>query len=188
MPLKVTALKLCCSVLAMTALVVPASANQGGHGCPDGVERLVRTLYHDDVRSGFWKKSISRYRRYFDEDIFVKLLDVSMGRLPMQIKGYALVDVDIFSGTQMGTDGIKSLECQVVNQDQVNANLVILSGGTRRQFEHSVVVFLNRDPLDEGQWKVSDIDSYEDPALEGGYGYLLSRTLDSWIEIMAESL
>ena len=188
MPLKVTALKLCCSVLAMTALVVPASANQGGHGCPDGVDRLVRTLYHDDVRSGFWEKSISRYRRYFDQDIFVKLLDVSMGRLPMRIKGYALVDVDIFSGTQMGTDGIKSLKCQVVNHDQVNANLVILSGGKRRQFEHSVVVFLNQDPLDEGQWKVSDIGSYEDPTLEGGYGYLLSRTLDSWIEVMSQSL
>ena len=121
-------------LLAMTALVVTsASANQGvdqeprakilvvgygydgcccGHGCPDGVDRLVRTLYHDDVRSGFWEKSISRYRRYFDEDIFVKLLDVSMGRLPMRIKGYALVDVDIFSGTQWGTDGIKSLKCQ----------------------------------------------------------------------------
>ena len=110
------------------------------------------------------------------------------GGLPMRIKGYALVDVDIFSGTQWGTDGIKSLKCQVVNQDQVNANLVILSGGKRRQFEHSVVVFLNRDPLNEGQWKVSDIGSYEDPALEGGYGYLLSRTLESWIEIMSKSL
>ena len=175
-------------VMAMTALVVPVSANERDHGCPDGVDRLVRTLYHNDVRSGFWEKGISRYRRYFDEDIFVKLLDVSMGRLPMRIKGYALVDVDIFSGTQWGTDRIKSLKCQVVNQDQVNAKLVILSGGKRRQFEHSVVVFLNRDPLNEGQWKVSDIGSYEDPALEGGYGYLLSRTLESWIEIMSKSL
>ena len=175
-------------VMALTALIVPASANQSGHGCPDGVDRLVRTLYHNDVRSGFWEQGISRYRRYFDEDIFIKLLDVSMGRLPMRIKGHALVDVDIFSGTQWGTDGIKSLKCHVVNQDQVNANLVILSGGKRRQFEHSVVVFLNRDPLDEGQWKVSDIGSYEDPALEGGYGYLLSKTLDSWIKIISESL
>ena len=188
MPLRVSALKLFLSALAMTALVVPASANQSGHGCPDGVDRLVRTLYHKDVRSGFWERGISRYRRYFNEDIFLKLLDVSFGRLPMRVKGYALVDIDIFSGTQWGTDGIKSLECQVVRHDEVHANLVILSGGRRRQFEHSVVVFLNRDPLNEGQWKVLDIGSYEDPAHEGGYRYLLSRALDSWIKIISESL
>ena len=174
-------------VMAMTALVVPVSANERVHGCPDGVDRLVRTLYHDDVRSGFWEKSISRYRRYFDEDIFVKLLDVSMGRLPMQIKGYALVDVDIFSGTQWGTDAIESLACQAISQDQLKVDLVILSGGLRRQFEHSVVVFVRRVSFGRNQWRVSDIASYEDPKRSDGYGYLLSRALDEWIKYVEVS-
>ena len=59
---------------------------------------------------------------------------------------------------------------------------MILAGGLRRQFEHSVVVFVKHVSLGHGQWRVSDIGSYEDPSRPDGYGYLLSRALDEWIE------
>ena len=105
----------------------------------------------------------------------------------MSSQGYGLVDVDIFSGTQWGTDAIESLACQAISQDQLKVDLVILSGGLRRQFEHSVVVFVRRISFGRNQWRVSDIASYEDPKRSDGYGYLLSRALDEWIKYVEVS-
>ena len=59
---------------------------------------------------------------------------------------------------------------------------MILAGGLRRQFECSVVIFLKHVSLVQAQWRVLDIGSYEDPSRPDGYGYLLSRALDEWIE------
>lgn len=182
MLLRVAVLKLCLSVLALVVSGVPVRADQGGHRCPDGVDQLVRSLYRDEVRSVFWEDDISRAKHFFDVNIFDKLLEVLAWDLSMRSQGYSLVDVDIFSGTQWGTDAIESLACEAISQDQYKVDLVILAGGLRRQFEHSVVVFVKHVSLGQGQWRVSDIGSYEDPSRPDGYGYLMSRALDDWIE------
>ena len=69
-----------------------------------------------------------------------------------------------------------------MNQDEVKVNLVILSGGKTRQFQHPVVVFLERDRRESLRWKVVDLGAYEDASLEHGYGYLLSETLGDWLK------
>ena len=92
-----------------------------------------------------------------------------------------LIDIDIFSGTQWGTDQIKTLKCQAVDNNEVQVKLVIFSGGEYRQFEHSVVAFAKRDTLKQNRWRVFDLGAYENASLERGYGYLLSETLDGWL-------
>ena len=74
-----------------------------------------------------------------------------------------------------------------MDPDEVIVNLVILSGGKTRQFEHPVVVFLERDRLESLRWKVVDLGAYEDASLERGYGYLLSETLDDWMKRAGKS-
>ena len=175
--------------LMLTMSLAPASANQQNSGCPDGVEPLVRLLYSEEVRSDFWSKSLSRYSHLFEAAIYRQLLYVAKEQAQYEAsrKGYVVVDIDIFSGTQWGTDGIKSIRCQVVDPDEVKVNLVILSGGKNRQFEHPVVVFLERDRLESFRWKVVDLGAYEDASLERGYHYLLSETLDDWLKRAGKS-
>ena len=169
--------------------MAPASANQRNTNCPDGVESLVRLLYSEEVRADFWGKSISKYSYLFEAAIYRQLLDVAWenARFEALGTGYVIVDVDIFSGTQWGTDGIESIRCQVLNQDELKVNLVILSGGKTRQFKHRVVVFLERDRIEPMRWQVVDLGAYEDASLEGGYAYLLSETLDDWLKRAAKS-
>ena len=173
----------------LTILLAPASANQQNAGCPDDVESLVRLLYSEEVRTDFWNKSLSKYSYLFEAAIHRQLLDVAKKHAHFQASGkrYVVVDIDVFSGTQWGTDEIESIRCQVVNQDEVKVNLVILSGGKTRQFQHPVVVFLKRDRLETLRWKVVDLGAYEDASLERGYGYLLSETLDDWMKMADES-
>ena len=66
----------------------------------------------------------------------VQLLGVAKdnARFKATRTGGVVVDADIFSGTQWGTDGIESIQCQVLDQDNVTANLVILSGGKTVSF------------------------------------------------------
>ena len=181
MLIRVAVLKLCLSVLALVVSGVHVRADQGGHRCPEGVDQLVRSLYRDDVRSVFWEEDISRAKHFFDENLFDKLLEVYAGNLSMRSQGYGLVDVDIFSGTQWGADAIQSLACDASGHDQFKVDLVILAGGPRRQFEHSIVVFVKQVFLGQDHWRVSDIASYEDSSHPDGYGYLLSRALGEWI-------
>lgn len=117
------------------------------------------------------------------------MLDVAKenARFEATRTGDFVVDVDIFSGTQWGTDEIESIQCQVLDQDNVKANLVILSGGKNRQFQHPVVVFLKRNRIESLRWKVVDLGAYEDVSLERGYDYLLSETSDGWLKIAAKS-
>ena len=173
----------------LTISLAPASANQQNAGCPDDVESLVRLLYSEEVRTDFWNKSLSKYSYLFEAAIHRQLLDVAKKHDHFQASGksYVVVDIDVFSGTQWGTDEIESIRCQVVNQDEVKVNLVILSGGKTRQFQHPVVVFLKRDRLESLRWKVVDLGAYEDASLERGYGYLLSETLDDWMKMADES-
>ena len=175
--------------LMLTMSLAPVSANQQNSGCPDGVESLVRLLYSEEVRSEFWSKSLSQYSHLFEAAIYKQLLDVAKEQAQFEAlrKGSVVVDIDVFSGTQWGTDGIKSIRCHVVDPDEVKVNLVILSGGETRQFEHPVVVFLERDRLESLRWKVVDLGAYEDASLERGYGYLLSETLGDWMKMADES-
>ena len=55
-----------------------------------------------------------------------------------------------------------------MDQDNVKANLVILSGGKNRQFQYPVVAFLKRNRLESLRWKVDDLGAYEDVSLEHG--------------------
>ena len=100
----------------------------------------------------------------------VQLLGVAKdnARFKATRTGGVVVDADIFSGTQWGTDGIESIQCQVLDQDNVTANLVILSGGKNRQFQYPVVAFLKRNRLESLRWKVDDLRAYEDVSLERG--------------------
>ena len=173
----------------MTLSLAPASANQQNTDCPEGVESLVHLIYSEEVRTDFWQKSLSKYSHLFEATLYRQLLDVANenARFKATRTEGVVVDVDIFSGTQWGTDEIESIQCQVLDQDNVKANLVILSGGKNRQFQHPVVVFLKRNRLESLRWKVVDLGAYEDVSLERGYGYLLSETLDDWLKIAAKS-
>ena len=175
--------------LVMTMSLAPASAGQQNTGCPEGVESVVRLLYSEEVRNDFWNKNLSRYSHLFEAALHRQLLDVAAENAHVKAMGtgYVVVDIDIFSGTQWGTDEIESIRCKVVDQDEVRVNLVIFSGGKARQFQHSVVVFLERDRLESLRWQVVDLGAYEDAALERGYGYLLSDTLDDWLKSAAKS-
>ena len=79
------------------------------------------------------------------------------------------------------------MQCQVLTQDELKVNLIILSGGKPRQFKHRVVVFLERDRIKPMRWQVVDLGAYEDASLGGGYGYLLSETLDDWLYMAAKT-
>ena len=172
--------------ILLTICLPAASANQRNNGCPESVERLVRTLYSKEVRTDFWDRSFSKYSPIFHPVLYTRLLELAKENARIEGSGGVLVDIDIFSGTQWGTDGIKSLQCEVLDQDDVKVKLMIFSGGASRQFEHPVDVFLKRESLGLFHWKVIDLASYENSSLESGYGYLLSETFDDWLNYAYE--
>lgn len=189
MPARVPSLRLWFLGFVLTLSLAPASANQQNTDCHQGVESLVHLLYSEEVRIDFWQKSLSKYSHLFEAALDRQLLDVAKenARFEATRTGDVVVDVDIFSGTQWGTDEIESIQCQVLDQDNVKANLVILSGGKNRQFQHPVVVFLKRNRIESLRWKVVDLGAYEDVSLERGYDYLLSETSDDWLKMSAKS-
>lgn len=88
--------------LVLPISLATASANHQNTGCPDGVESLVRLLYSKEVRTDFWNKGLSKYSHLFEAAIYRQLLDVAKENIQFQDlgKGYMVVDIDVFSGTQ----------------------------------------------------------------------------------------
>ena len=180
-------LRVCLLGTVIASFFTVTFASQKTHGCPEGVEPLIRTLYNENVRTNFWGENISTHSHLFEDDLLEKLLTVSKEARRRRSAGLMLIDIDIFSGTQWGTDQIKTLKCNAVDNNEVQVKLVILSGGEYRQFEHSVVAFARRDTLKQNRWRVFDLGAYEDASLERGYGYLLSETLASWLNDAEDS-
>ena len=159
-------------------LVESVHAVQNELECPAGAEQTVYRLYQKYVISDFWDKSLQQQELLFEAGLYQDLLRVKAENDRINALGYALIDVDIFSGTQMGTSGIHSLQCQIKDLDQLKVQLSVLVGSGHLQEQLPVAVFLQRD---QQRWRVADIASYEDASVEGGYGYRLTDILEYWL-------
>ncbi len=166
------------------SLVDSVGAVQKDSGCHAGAERTVRRLYKDVVISDFWDNHLPQQRQIFEAGLYEDLLRVKAENDRINALGYALIDVDIFSGTQMGTSGIDELQCQMEDQDQLKVQLSVLVGIGHRQEQLPVVVFLRRD---QQRWRITDIASYEDASVEGGYSYRLTDVLEYWLMYAAKT-
>ena len=160
------------------SLIDSVSAVQKDSACHAGAEQTVHRLYQNDVISDFWDKSLQQQELLFEIGLYQDLLQVKAENDRINALGYALIDVDIFSGTQMGTSGIHLLQCQMEDQDQIKVQLSVLVGSGHRQEQLPVTVFLQRD---QQRWRITDIASYEDASVEGGYFYRLTDILEDWL-------
>ena len=147
-------------------------------GCPAAAQAVV---------TGFYDWYIAAGDRYRDD------LQVQRGRLAPQLyadlqRAFALsaaegaarfLDVDPFSGTQVGSYGYRLLSCQAAAGGGLEAELAVRSGlSPERASEHPLVLLLQRGPKG---WRIAGIDF---PQAEGQPERLhLQELLD---ELLAE--
>lgn len=124
-------------------------------GCPAEAQAVV---------TGFYDWYVAAGDRYRDD------LQAQRGRLAPQLyadlqRAFALsaaegatrfLDVDPFSGTQVGSFGFRLLSCRSSAGGGLEAELAVRSGlGPERASDHPVVLLLQRGPMG---WRIAGID------------------------------